>query len=125
MPLPSVLNGAPRCQVKSKRSGERCKNPCAYGSKKACRVHGSHRSRNVPRGVNHPQYKNGAWTKEALEESRMARCRLAMLEQIGWYLQMFVGIKTRGKKPYGYQKFDLNDGTQLAQAVLKVLKPVN
>ena len=121
MPLPSVLNGAPRCQINSKRSGERCKNPCAYGSKKACKVHGSHRSRNVPRCVNHPQYKNGAWTKEALEENRMARCRLAMLEQIGWHLKMFAGTKTRGKKPKGFLPLDLNDPEQLTLTVVKAL----
>ena len=54
MPLPSVLNGAPRYQINLKRSSERCKKPRAYGLKKACKVHGSHRSRNIPRSVNHP-----------------------------------------------------------------------
>ncbi len=122
MPLPSLLKGASRCQVNCKRTGERCKNVCAYGSKKACRMHGAHRSRNVPRGQNHPQFKNGEWTKEVLESYRAARCRLAMLEQIGWHLNMFIGQKTRGKKPKRFIHFDLNDPAQLTLAVVKALK---
>lgn len=84
-------------------------------------MHGAHRSKNVPRGQSHPQYRNGEWTKEALEGNRAARCRLAMLEQIGWHFNMFIGEKTRGKKPQGFLYLDLTDPEQLEQAVLMTL----
>ena len=75
----------------------------------------------VMRGENHPQYKNGAWTKEALEENQLARCRLATLEQIGWHLKMFVGAKTRGRRPKGFLPLDLNDPEQLSLTLVKAL----
>ena len=93
----------------------------AYFLKEACKVHGSHRSRNVPRGVNHPQYKNGAWTKGVLEENRITRSRLTMLEQISSHLKMFSGTKTRRKKPIGFLPLDLNDPEQLTLAMVKAL----
>ena len=89
--------------------------------KEAYKVHGSYRSRNVPRGVNHPQYKNGAWTKGVLEENRMTRSRLAMLEQISSHLKIFSGTKTRRKKPRGFLPLDLNDPEQLTLTLFKAL----
>lgn len=85
-------------------------------------MHGAHKSRNVPRGVDHPQYKNGSWTKETLEENRISKCRLALLEQVGWHLKMFTGTKTRGKKPKGFPVLDLTNPEQLATAIALTLK---
>lgn len=120
MPLPSVLNGANQCQVITKRTKQRCKNPAAYGCC-SCRMHGAHKSRNVPKGVMHKRYTKGEKTKEVLEENRKARCRLAMLEQIGWHLKMFTGTRTRGRKPKGYSPLDLNDSKQSSLTIVKAL----
>ena len=117
MPLPSVLNGTNQCQVMTKRTKQRCKNPTAYGCT-SCRMHGAHKSRNVLRGADHPQYTNGNRTIESQKENSASLTRLRMLEQIGWHIKMFNGGKTRGRKPNGYIQLDLNDPLQMAVAVL-------
>jgi hypothetical protein len=96
--LPSVkLYGARRCQVKSKRTGEQCKNPAAYGQK-ACRFHGAHRSVTRLTGPNNPSYKHGRETNEARAERRVRIKELQDLENAGRKLGMIVGSKTRGRK---------------------------
>lgn len=122
MPLPSVLNGAFQCQVLTKRTKLRCKNPCAFGSKKACRLHGSHKSKNVLRGVDHPQYRNGKKTKEVEAEHRLTSTILLTLRDIGDSIGMFNRPQTRGRKPNGYIKYDMGDPEQLAQAILATLR---
>lgn len=120
MPLPSVINGAKQCQVMTKRTGQQCKNPAAYGCS-SCRMHGSHRSRNVLRGVDHPQYKNGKRTKEAEAEHRRASTILLTLRDIGDSIGMFAGDHSRGRKPKNYVKYDMEDPKQLALAILTTL----
>jgi hypothetical protein len=117
MPLPSLLNGAKQCQVMTKRTKLRCKNPAAYGCK-ACRMHGAHKSRNVLQGIKHPRYKKGEKTKEALIRHNLASTVLLTLRDIGDHLDMFTGTHTRGRKPSGYHKYDLNDPAQLALAII-------
>jgi len=121
MPLPSVLNGALQCTKLCKRTGIRCKNPCAYGSKVACKTHGSHRSRNVLRGVDHPRYSHGERVKEAEAEHRRASITLLTLRDIGDYLNMFNGSYNSGRKPNGYRKYDMSDPEQLALAIMITL----
>ena len=121
MPLPSIINGAKRCQVITKRTKLRCKNLAAYGCT-SCRMHGAHKSRNVLRGVDHPQYKNGNRTNESQKENSACLARLRMLEQIGWHIKMFAGVKTRGRKPNGYIKLNLDEPLQLAIAITKTLE---
>jgi hypothetical protein len=121
MPLPSVLNGANQCQVLTKRTRQQCKNPAAFGCA-SCRMHGAHKSKNVLRGVNHPQYKTGEETLEAKairsEKSEMFR----YLTDIGNHCKLFYKeIKTRGRPPSGYEKLDLNDPEQLVLAIMKTL----
>ena len=124
MPLPSVVHGAKQCTVNCKRTGIRCKNPCAFGSKRACRLHGSHRSKNVLKGANHPQYRHGEKTKESIKEHQKTLLRLHTLEEIGHHIKMFVegSPRTRGRKPTGWEPLDLNDPNQLALAILKTIK---
>ena len=117
MPLPSVLNGANQCQVLTKRTKQRCKNPAAFGCK-SCRMHGAHKSRNVLRGADHSQYTNGNRTIESQKKNSASLTRLRMLEQIGWHIKMFTGSKTRGRRPNGYIQLDLNDPLQMGLAVL-------
>lgn len=119
MPLPSVINGALQCRVKCKRTSIRCKNPCAFGSKNACRLHGSHRSKNVLKGKSHPQYKHGEETKDARAERSAMSAKLLYLRDIGDHIGMFTGTQTRGRKPTGYCKLDLNTNLGLNLALLK------
>ena len=115
MPLPSLLKGAKQCQVMTRRTKKRCKNPAAYGCR-SCRMHGAHRSRNVLKGEDHSQYKNGERTKEAEAEYRHASVALLTLRDIGDYLDMFNGPHTRGRKPNGYKKISLNTDEDLIKA---------
>ena len=121
MPLPSVLNGANQCQVLTKRTRQQCKNPAAFGCT-SCRMHGAHKSKNVLRGIDHPQYKTGEQTLEAKairsEKSEMLR----YLTDLGNHCKLFYKyIKTRGRPPSGYEKLDLTDPEQLALAIMKTL----
>ena len=118
MPLPSVkMHGAKLCGCKSKRTKLPCNNPAAFETK-ACRMHGAHKSRNVLRGADHPQYTNGDRTIESQKENSASLTRLRMLEQIGWHIKMFTGSKTHGRRPNGYIQLDLNDPLQIGIAVL-------
>ncbi len=97
--LPSVkLYGARRCQAKSRRSGEQCKNPAAYGQK-ACRFHGAHRSvARLAGPSDNPAYKHGKETNKARSERRERIKELQDLESAGRQLGMLLGPKTRGRK---------------------------
>uniref|UniRef100_UPI0040471047 hypothetical protein n=1 Tax=Polynucleobacter sp. TaxID=2029855 RepID=UPI0040471047 len=121
MPLQSVINGAKQCQVLTKRTRLRCKNPAAYGCL-ACRMHGAHKSRNVLRGENHPQYRSGERTKESEEKQRKSSIILLTLRDIGDHINLFNGGYTRGRKPKGYVKYYMDDPEQLALAILATLR---
>lgn len=123
MPLPSVINGATQCKVNCKRTGIRCRNPCAFGSKNACRLHGSHRSKNVLKGKSHPQFRHGKRTKESIEEHQKTLLRLHTLEEIGHHIKLFAegSPRTRGPKPKGWKFSDLDDPMQMAEAILETL----
>jgi hypothetical protein len=84
-------------------------------------MHGAHKSRNVLRGVDHPQFRHGNRTKVAQQSNSEALTRLRMLEQIGWHIKMFVGAKTRGRKPNGYIKLNLNDPLNMLIAFTKTI----
>lgn len=118
MPLPSVLNGTKQCQVMTKRTKLRCKNPAAYGCK-ACRMHGAHKSKNILRGTAHPHYKNGEETTEAKAVRSRKSTMFLYLRDIGDSINLFSGGKTRGRKPSGYVKLDMTDPEQLAIAITK------
>ena len=122
MPLPSVLNGALQCQVNCKRTDIRCKNPCAFGSKKACRMHGSHKSKNVLSGSDHPQYRHGGETKAARKAHQETLLRLAYLVAIGEHIKMFIGPKSRGRKPANFLPLNLNNPEELALAIKLSIK---
>jgi len=51
---------SPRCWGKRRDTKERCKRPAAHGTK-YCRRHGAM----VPKGIAHPNYKEGAQTRKA------------------------------------------------------------
>ena len=121
MPLPSLLNGAKQCQVMTKRTKLRCKNPAAYGCR-SCRMHGAHKSRIVLSGADHPRYKNGERTKDAQTERRDKGVVFRYLTDIGNHVGLFyTQLKTRGRPPSGYMQLDLSDPEQLTLAILKIL----
>lgn len=122
MPLPSVsIHGAKLCGCRSKRTQLPCNNPAAFGTK-ACRMHGAHKSRNVIRGADHPRYKNGERTKSSEENLRKSAIILLTLRDIGDHINLFNGDHTRGRKPTGYVKYNMNDPEQLALAILATLR---
>ena len=121
MPLPCLLNGAKQCQVMTKRAKQRCKNPAAYGCK-SCRMHGAHKSMNVLRGIEHPQYKNGNGTKEAKSQRSKRNLNLRYLVDIGNHIELFnKEVKLLGRPPTKYEKLDLNDPKQLKIALIKII----
>lgn len=125
MPLPSLLKGAKQCQVMTRRTKKRCKNPAAYGCK-ACRMHGAHRSRNVMRGADHPQYKSGEETLASKARRSEASLRLRRLEELGWYIQLFDPNARRmvGRKPLGHQKLDLTRSEDLKEVIIQSMSPL-
>lgn len=82
-------------------------------------MHGAHRSRNVLKGIYHPRYKNGERSKAVEAEHRRVSTALLTLRDIGDYLNMFTGSHTRGRRPTGYKKFNMNNSEELANAILK------
>ena len=103
MPLPSVLNGAPQCQAKSKRSGNRCLNPAAYGCR-TCRFHGAHRPQEVASGESHWNFKHGKATKKKRAEDAASATKLLLLRDLGNRLGMFGNQPTgwAGRRPRSY-----------------------
>jgi hypothetical protein len=85
-------------------------------------MHGAHKSRNVLRGANHPQHRNGERTRESEQERRKSSTILLTLRDIGDHINLFNGGYTRGRKPKGYVKYDMNDSEQLTKAILATLR---
>jgi len=63
--LVELMNNAPRCTAKSKRTGERCKGPAVTGWR-VCRLHGA--GGGHPAGPKHPSWKHGMRSREWGEE---------------------------------------------------------
>jgi hypothetical protein len=61
---------APRCCATSKRTRVRCKAPAVRGWK-VCRFHGARGG--APKGQRNGMYRQGLYTKEAVEERRFLR----------------------------------------------------
>jgi hypothetical protein len=121
MPLPSLLKGAKQCQVLTRRTKQRCKNPAAYGCR-SCRMHGAHKSRNVLNGVDHPRYKNGERSKAIEAEIRKKSILLRYLVDVGNHVELFYKkLKSKGRPPLGYTQLNLDDPEQLALAILTAI----
>lgn len=121
MPLPNIVLGrVARCKAKAKHSGERCKNLCVAGSP-VCRMHGFHKRVARLYGKNNPNFKHGEETYAAIKKRNEKNLQFALLEQLGWHLNMFTGTRTRGRKPSGYRAMDLSDPDELSEIILKTL----
>jgi hypothetical protein len=68
--------------------------------------------------MNHPKYRNGEKTKEAVAEHSITSTVLLTLRDIGDSIGMFNGTHTRGRKPRSYIKLNMRDPEQLASAIL-------
>ena len=60
-------NAAPRCGVKSKRTGLPCRSPAVKGHR-VCRMHGARGG--APTGKRNGNYRHGTRTKEAIQPVR-------------------------------------------------------
>lgn len=118
MPLPSVrLYGAKQCHARSKRSGQQCKNPAAYGMP-VCRYHGARASETILRGEDHPQYRHGHETLQMRQAHREAMGRLRTLVD----LAVDHGILRRrvpGRKPVRHAGTELPAGDAERKKVLR------
>lgn len=65
-------NDTPRCGAKT-RTGGTCQHPALPNGK--CRIHGG-ASPGAPRGAANGRFKDGYWTREAVEERRFIRLLL-------------------------------------------------
>jgi hypothetical protein len=66
------MNRTPRCGAKT-RAGSRCRCPAMQNGK--CRIHGG-LSPGAPRGAANGRFRDGYWTREAVEERRFIRSLL-------------------------------------------------
>jgi hypothetical protein len=63
------MNETPRCGAKT-RTGSPCRCPAMPNGK--CRIHGG-LSPGAPRGAANGNYRDGYWTREAIEERKLIR----------------------------------------------------
>jgi hypothetical protein len=63
------MNEAPRCGART-RSGATCRCPAMPNGR--CRIHGG-LSPGAPRGTANGSYRDGYWTREAVEERKFIR----------------------------------------------------
>jgi hypothetical protein len=66
------MNDTPRCGAKT-RGGEPCRYPAMPNGK--CRIHGG-ASPGAPRGAANGRFRDGFWTREAVEERKFIRLLL-------------------------------------------------
>lgn len=95
MPLPNIKK---QCTAIKRKTGNRCKNPAAWGCK-TCRFHGARRPSSIKRGPDHPQFHHGQCTKEARAAYSEASSRLRKLEEMGFECGLLSGYRTPGRKP--------------------------
>ena len=94
LPLPNLKA---QCTANNRKTGRRCKNPAAFGCK-CCRYHGA---RKILNGEEHPNYKHGKRTLEALSNYSQKVAELDELENIAHRAGVMAGPKRRGRKPIG------------------------
>ena len=92
LPLPNLKT---QCTAKNRKTGQRCLNPAAFGCK-TCRYHGA---RKILSGLDHPNYKHGGRTLEALNNYSQKVAELDHLEDIAHRAGVMAGPKRRGRKP--------------------------
>lgn len=76
-----AARGCPRCGART-RSGSPCKAPAVAGRRR-CRMHGGAEGSGAPPGERNGNYRNGYWTKEAIDERRHLRALVRMFGGAG------------------------------------------
>lgn len=84
------------CSATARSTGKPCKNPKAFGCR-TCRVHGAHRSRNVQRGTDHYNFKDGERTRSKVNARSRSRREIREILALG--LQHGIFINPRTGKP--------------------------
>ncbi len=111
-----------RCQARSSRKKQQCGKPAMLG-KNVCDTHGGlstgPRTTEGIKRIQSAHWKHGNETKEARSKRSAKSLQFLMLEKIGWHIGLFAedSTKFRGRKPNGFENFDLNDPEQLAKAI--------
>ena len=126
MPLPNVRLGiVPRCQAKSKRSGERCWNLCAHGSATVCRMHGARPKRTILSGEQHPNFKHGKDTRAKRKQNAISAAKLLLLRDLGVRLRMFGDQPTGwpGRRPRDYPATETMSVEELVEMIDKPGSP--
>lgn len=80
MPMPAMKT-ATRCSARTKRTGQRCWNPAAYGMG-VCRMHGARKRCTVLLDKAHPNYRHGQRTKEAQKSHKEDMTLLDYVEKL-------------------------------------------
>jgi hypothetical protein len=113
-----------RCTAKSSYTKVQCKRPASKLSKTSkCSRHGGlstdPKTKAGKDRIRETHLKHGEETKEARAERSAMSTKLLYLRDIGDHIGMFTGTHTRGRKPDGYYKLDLNTNLGLNLALLK------
>ncbi|QWD31201.1 hypothetical protein G6681_05520 [Polynucleobacter paneuropaeus] len=90
-------------------------------------MHGAHKSHNVLKGEDHPNYKNGERSKEVKARRNEKSVAFRYLADIGNHYNLFnKELKLIGRPPSEYIKLDLSDRNNLFTALAKtILKTKN
>ena len=111
-----------RCQARSSRTKQQCGCP-SLKNIAVCKWHGGMstgpRTKEGIQRIREAHLKHGNDTKEARAEHSAMSAKLLYLRDIGDHIGMFTGTHTRGRKPDGYYKLDLNTNLGLNLALLK------
>jgi hypothetical protein len=111
-----------RCQAQSSRTKKQCAKPALH-SKNVCGHHGGQstgpKSKEGKDAIRRAHWKHGNQTKAAKAHRSEKSLMFLMLEELGHHAHLFTpnSQKTRGRKPSGFEKLDLNESDQLAKAI--------
>lgn len=111
-----------RCQARSSRSKQQCAKP-AIKNKRVCSTHGGlstgPKTQEGIKRIQSAHWKHGNETKEARTKRSAKSLQFLMLEELGHRINIFYpnAPRTRGRKPNGYKKLDLNNSDDLVEAI--------
>ena len=91
MPLPNLKQ---QCTAQNRNKQRRCLNPAAFGCK-TCRYHGARRQ--IAKGTDHPNYKHGNRSQDAIKSFSKASQELDMIEDMAESIGM-VASRRRGRR---------------------------
>lgn len=109
-----------RCAASSGRTKEQCKRP-ALKNKKVCKHHGGMstgpKTEEGKKRLRTLNLKHGLYIASVRDATRKASIKLCYLEDIAYHLGM-IKVRTQGRKPTGYFRFNLNNKDELEMALV-------